>query len=37
MYLIKSSRTPDLCLVLSDQVTKDANGNTAVNLALTLE
>ena len=37
MYLIKSSRTSDLCLVLRDPVTKDANGNAAANLDLTLD
>lgn len=37
MYLIKSSRTSDLCLVPRDQVTKDANGNAAAKLDLTLD
>lgn len=37
MYLIKSSRTSDLCLVLRDQVTKDATGNAAANLDLTFD
>lgn len=35
MYLIKSSRTCDLCLRMREQMTKDANGHAAMNLDLT--